>query len=128
MTKAGVKRVRVSDTGPDDACCGAIEVEPLGAADGSDLAAVFSALGDPIRLRLLGLLAGAPGGAVCVCDLVPAVGRSQPTVSHHLRILGEAGLVVAERRGKWVWYSVNGQQLDALRSALGRVPFTAAAR
>ena len=128
MARAGIKTVRASGTGPDDACCGVLDAEPMGAAEVANLAVLFSALGDPVRLRLLGLLAGAPGGAVCVCDLVPGVGRSQPTVSHHLRILGEAGLVVAERRGKWVWYSVNDERLDALRSALASTPFTPAAR
>ena len=103
---------------PADACCGPLSGNPLDEVDASRLAKAFSALGDSVRIRLLSLLASSPEGAVCVCDLVPAVGRSQPTVSHHLRILGDAGLVSSERRGKWVWYSVNREELESLRSAL----------
>lgn len=102
-----------------DACCAAVVGPALDDRDAETLAQAFSALGDPVRLRLLNLIADAPEGAICVCDLVPAVGRSQPTVSHHLRILGEAGLVEGERRGKWVWYSLHRERLEALRNALG---------
>lgn len=99
-------------------CCGSLLDAPLGESANADLAEAFSALGDPVRLRLVSILAAAEDGAVCVCDLVPAVGKSQPTVSHHLRILGNAGLVSGERRGKWVWYSVNRERLGELRAAL----------
>lgn len=102
-----------------DACCGVVAGSALDESEAAALAQAFSALGDPVRLRLLNLLADAPEGAICVCDLVPAVGRSQPTVSHHLRILGEAGLVEGERRGKWVWYSLHRERLAELRNALG---------
>ena len=101
-----------------DTCCGPLSGTPLDERDATRLAVAFSALGDPVRLRLLSLLSASPDGAVCVCDLVPAVGRSQPTVSHHLKILGDAGLVTGERRGKWVWYSVNREELESLRMAL----------
>jgi len=103
----------------DTACCGAVVGSALDEHDADVLAQAFSALGDPVRLRLLNLIADSPEGAICVCDLVPAVGRSQPTVSHHLRILGDAGLVEGERRGKWVWYSINRGRLVELRAALG---------
>ena len=82
------------------------------------LARCFAALGDPVRLRLLSLLADAPGGAVCACDLVEPAGRSQPTVSHHLRVLREAGLVTSEKRGTNVWYAAVPAALDALSDAL----------
>ena len=78
----------------------------------------FSALADPVRLRLLSILAAAPDGEVCVCDLVAPLGRSQPTVSHHLKILGEAGLIAGERRGKWVWYSLDRARLEELRATI----------
>lgn len=71
-----------------------------------------------MRLKLLSYLAAADGGEVCVCDLVDKVGRSQGTVSHHLRILADAGLAVGDRRGKWVWYSVVHERLRALQDAL----------
>jgi ArsR family transcriptional regulator len=117
MVRAAAK---VTAAVPAADCCGSLLDESLSAAGADQLAQAFSALGDPIRLRLLNLIADSPDGEVCVCDLVPAVGRSQPTVSHHLRILGEAGLVEGDRRGKWVWYSVNRARLDELRSVLGR--------
>ncbi len=99
-------------------CCPSVLAAPLGAADAADLAAGFTALADPVRLRLLSMLAAAPAGEVCVCDFVEPLGRSQPTVSHHLRILGEAGLVHGDRRGRWVWYSLDRQRLAALRAAI----------
>ena len=78
----------------------------------------FSALADPARLRILSILAAAPEGEVCVCDFVEPVGKSQPTISHHLKILGDAGLVHGDRRGKWVWYSLDRKRLARLRAAL----------
>lgn len=101
-----------------EACCAPLRAEPLGEAEAGELARRFAALSDPVRLRLLSLLATADDGAVCVCDLVEPVGKSQPTVSHHLRILREAGLVVSEKRGTNVWYAVVPAALEALREAL----------
>ncbi len=71
----------------------------------------FTALADPVRLRVLSMLAAAPEGEVCVCDFVEPLGKSQPTISHHLKILGEAGLVHGDRRGKWVWYRLDRERL-----------------
>src|SRR5262249_57190281 len=85
-------------------CCPTIRETPLSEADAAALARAFAALADPARLRVLSLLAAADAGEVCACDLVEPVGRSQPTVSHHLKVLSEAGLVVGEKRGRWVWY------------------------
>ena len=82
------------------------------------LARSFAALADPVRLRLLSMVASA-SGEVCACDLVEPSGRSQPTVSHHMKILVDAGLVERERRGSWVWYRPVPTRLDALWSALG---------
>lgn len=100
-------------------CCTSVLSAPLGDEDAMGLARWFSALGDPARLRLLSLIAAEPGGEACVCDLVVPLRRSQPTVSHHLKILYEAGLLERERRGKWVWYCVVPERLAVLRSALG---------
>ena len=82
------------------------------------LASSFAALADPIRLRLLSHIAAAGGDEVCACDLVGPSGRSQPTVSHHMKILVDAGLIEREKRGLWVWYRLVPARLDALRAAL----------
>jgi ArsR family transcriptional regulator, arsenate/arsenite/antimonite-responsive transcriptional repressor len=100
------------------ACCAPLQARTLDASDAATLAARFAALGDPVRLQLLSILATSEGGAVCVCDLVEPVGRSQATVSHHLKILREAGLVTSERRGSNNWYAAVPQALDALRDSL----------
>ncbi len=100
------------------ACCPSVLAAPLDAEVAADMARGFSALSDPARLRILSILAAAPEGEVCVCDFVGPVGKSQPTISHHLRILGEAGLVHGDRRGKWVWYSLDRDRLARLRAAL----------
>jgi ArsR family transcriptional regulator len=81
------------------------------------LAGVFAALGDPVRLRLLSIVA--TQGEVCSCHLEGPLGKSQPTVSHHTRILAAAGLIVGEKRGKWMWWRVVPERLDVLRRALG---------
>ncbi len=100
-------------------CCASVLTAPLDVAGATELAHGFSALADPVRLRVLSILAAAPDGEVCVCDFVGPLGKSQPTVSHHLKVLSEAGLVQGERRSKWVWYSLNRDRLAALRAAIG---------
>jgi ArsR family transcriptional regulator len=103
---------------PVDQCCPSVLSAPLDAADAAELAKGFAALSDPVRLRVLSMLAAADHGEVCVCDFVDPLGKSQPTISHHLKILSEAGLVQGERRGKWVWYSLNRDRLAELRGAI----------
>ncbi|MGV9774425.1 metalloregulator ArsR/SmtB family transcription factor [Streptosporangium sp. NPDC003464] len=102
-------------------CCAPMVREPLGEADAVDLAKMFKALADPIRLRLLFLIASHAGGEVCVCDLTGPFEVSQPTTSHHLKVLREAGLVGSERRGTWVYYWVLPPALERL-SALLQTP------
>lgn len=99
------------------ACCAPLATQVPDEASAEVLSRQFAALADPVRLRLVALLATAEG-AVCACDLVAPVGRSQPTVSHHLRVLAEAGLVTSEKRGRNVWYGVVPSALEALRTAL----------
>ncbi len=82
------------------------------------LAAAFRAIGDPTRLRLLHLIAAHEGGQACVCDLTPAFELSGPTISHHLRVLREAGLVTGDRRGTWIYYRVRTEALAGLSRAL----------
>src|SRR5215510_15721799 len=99
-----------------DACCGPIQAVPLATGEAEELAGAFSALADPVRLRLLSLIAAA--GECCSCDLQEPLGKSQPTVSHHTTALAAAGLIVGEKRGKWTWWRVVPGRLDDLRHAL----------
>jgi ArsR family transcriptional regulator, arsenate/arsenite/antimonite-responsive transcriptional repressor len=92
--------------------------QPLRAQRCTELAQVFRALGDPVRLRLLSLIASHPGGEACVCELVGAFDLTQPAISHHLKVLREVGLVTSERRGTWVYYSVQQAWIEALGAFL----------
>jgi ArsR family transcriptional regulator len=100
----------------DGFCCQPIGDQLLAEADADVLAHAFAALADPVRLRLLSCVAGSD--EVCACDLLEPSGRSQPTVSHHMKILVDAGLVEREKRGLWVWYRVVPERLAALRAVL----------
>lgn len=100
-------------------CCPAVLSSPLSEDRAATLARDFAVLADPVRLRLLSLLASAPTGEVCVCELVEPLDRSQPTVSHHLKVLSEAGLIVGEKRGRWVWYRAVAERLNPFRGVLG---------
>ncbi|MGE5289315.1 MAG: ArsR/SmtB family transcription factor [Micromonosporaceae bacterium] len=91
---------------------------PLSEPDAAALARAFAALSDPARLRLLSMIAAQPGAEVCACELAGPLGRSQPTVSHHLKVLFAAGLVDRDKRGAWVWYRVVPERLAALQAAL----------
>ncbi|GIU86734.1 MAG: transcriptional regulator [Acidimicrobiia bacterium] len=107
------------DVKPIETCCSPVLTAPLDEREAEELAAAFKVLADPARLRLLSLVASAPGGEACACDLVEPVGRSQPTVSHHMAVLVEAGLLEREKRGRWAWYRVVPERLAVLRDALG---------
>jgi len=100
------------------ACCSPMVREPLDGEAALELAKMFKALADPIRLRLLSLIASHEGGEACVCDLTGPFDVSQPTISHHLKVLREAGLVGCERRGTWVYYWVLPAALARLSSLL----------
>jgi ArsR family transcriptional regulator len=95
--------------------------EPLGVDSAAGLAQVFKALGDPVRLRLVSLIGAHQGGEVCVCELATAFDLTQPTISHHLRVLREAGLLTSERRGTWVYYRLVPAALERM-AALFSVP------
>ena len=101
----------------DGLCCPSVTEAPLSEDEAADLAEVLAAMADPVRLRLLSLVAAQ--GEICTCDLEGPLGRSQPTVSHHTRILADAGLITGEKRGKWTWWSVVPDRLAAVRRALG---------
>ena len=101
------------------ACCAPLAAVELSEPDAKTLAEQFAALADPVRLRLVSLLATAPDGAICVCDLVEPIGKSQPTISHHTRVLAEAGLIEGEKRGRWTWWHLVPEQVERLRGLLG---------
>ncbi len=100
-------------------CCSPLVCEPLGAAEAEELAPLFKAIADPVRLRLLSLIACHDGGEACVCDLASAFDLTGPTISHHLKVLKQAGLIDSERRGTWVYYWINPGVLARLSAILG---------
>ncbi|MET7272883.1 metalloregulator ArsR/SmtB family transcription factor [Streptomyces flaveolus] len=112
--------VILGQTEESGACCPGLLTAPLDEDQAVELAKVFKALGDPVRLRLLSMIASRAGGEVCVCDLTPAFDLSQPTISHHLKLLRQAGLIDCERRGTWVYYWLVPEMTDRLASILTR--------
>jgi ArsR family transcriptional regulator len=100
-------------------CCSPLLSAPMRQKDAERMATAFRVLADPARLRLLNLIAAHPDGEACVCDLIDPLGLAQPTVSHHLKVLNEAGLLEREKRGTWVYYRAVPDALDSLREALG---------
>ncbi len=102
----------------DLGCCSPMVREPLSAKQAARLAGAFKALGDPVRLRLLSLIASHAGGEACVCDLTGEFDVSQPTISHHLKVLREAGLLTSQRRATWVYYRVQPGGLAVLAQLL----------
>ncbi len=112
------RQTSTSKVRASEACCPSVLDAPLNADDAIEMARGFSALADPVRLRVLSMLAASPEGEVCVCAFVDPLGKSQPTISHHLKILTDAGLVQGDRRGKWVWYSLNRDRLAELRATI----------
>ena len=112
-TRQAAKATTVEDA----LCCASLVEAPLSEPEAAELARVLAALGDPVRLRLLSLVAAQD--EVCSCDLEGPLDRSQPTVSHHTTILAEAGLIVGEKRGRWTWWRVVPDRLASLRRALG---------
>jgi ArsR family transcriptional regulator len=101
------------------ACCPPLSQEPLTAEQAQQVAPLLKALADPVRLRLMSLVASHPGGEACVCDLTGAFDLSQPTISHHLKVLHETGLVDREKRGVWVYYRARTGALASLATLIG---------
>ena len=96
------------------ACCSPLSREPLSAAEADQIVPLLKALADPVRLRLMSLVASHEGGEACICDLNPSFDLSQPTISHHLKVLHEAGLLDREKRGVWVYYRARTEALANL--------------
>lgn len=113
----------------DQECCppGALLGEPLSAAAAADMAVKLKALADPVRLQLFSAIASHTGGEACVCDISAGVEVSQPTISHHLKVLRDAGLLTSQRRASWVYYAVVPDALASLAVLLGAAPALAAA-
>ena len=101
----------------DRLCCAPLTMSSMTQREAESVSTVLGALADPVRLRLFSILA--TEGEVCSCNLEGPLGKSQPTISHHTRVLAEAGLLVGERRGKWTWWRVVPEQLQSLRRLLG---------
>jgi ArsR family transcriptional regulator len=99
-------------------CCPEVLSAPLSEERASELATRLAVVADPVRLRLLSMLVSARSGEVCVCEMVEPIGRSQPTISHHLKILADAGLIVGDKRGRWVWYRAVPEKVAALQGLL----------
>ncbi|WP_419775715.1 ArsR/SmtB family transcription factor [Microbacterium oxydans] len=102
-------------------CCVPSIAPSMSVADAERVARVFKALGDPTRVRLLSLIASGTDGEACICDLTEPVGLSQGTVSHHMKLLAEVGLVTREQRGKWAYFALNVDAMDAAAAALRAV-------
>jgi ArsR family transcriptional regulator, arsenate/arsenite/antimonite-responsive transcriptional repressor len=99
-------------------CCAPLLSGPLSSEDAEQLAALFRVLGEPARLQLLSLIAAQPTGEVCACELSTPLRLSQPTLSHHLKVMYEAGLLHKERRGTWIYYRLAPERFEVLRRVL----------
>ncbi len=100
------------------ACCTQLLRQPITASEAADLARMLKALADPTRLRLVSMVAAHEGAEACVCDLTGPLGLTQPTISHHLKILVEAGIFTRDKRGVWAYYALVPSAMDALSAAL----------
>jgi ArsR family transcriptional regulator, arsenate/arsenite/antimonite-responsive transcriptional repressor len=113
------KSLVVLDPAETAACCPPLSTQPLSQAQAEQIAPLLRALADPVRLRLMSLVASHPGGEACVCDLTGAFDLSQPTISHHLKVLHEAGLLARDKRGVWVYYRARTEALASLGTLIG---------
>src|SRR5712671_2891609 len=113
------KSLIVLDPVETAACCSPLSAQPLSMEQAEQVAPLLKALADPVRLRLLSLVASHEGGEACICDLNEAFDLSQPTISHHMKVLHEAGLVDRDKRGVWVYYRVRPQALSSLAALIG---------
>jgi ArsR family transcriptional regulator len=118
----GVQVFLPSRQAGQDVCCAPLSQVPLSSEQADQIAPLLKALADPVRLRLMSLVASRDGGEACVCDLNDAFDLSQPTISHHLKVLHEAGLLDREKRGVWVYYKARAEALASLGLLIGSPP------
>jgi ArsR family transcriptional regulator, arsenate/arsenite/antimonite-responsive transcriptional repressor len=116
-TKRSTTRSPARVHGANELCCPPLTDAPMSARESDELASILTALADPVRLRLLSIVAAE--GETCSCNLEGPLGKSQPTISHHTRLLAEAGLIRGERRGKWTWWTLVPERLALVRRQLG---------
>ena len=114
-----VEMATPASTDAEVLCCPPLLSAPLGADDAAQLASALKALADPVRLRLVSIVASSADGEACACDLAEPVGKSQPTISHHLTQLVKAGILEREQRGKWAWFRLDRARLGGICDALG---------
>ena len=116
------KSLTTLDPAQTVACCAPLSAQPLSAEQAEQVAPLLKALADPVRLRMMSLVASHRGGEICVCDLGDSFGLSQPTISHHLKVLHDAGLLDREKRGVWVYYRARTEALASLGTLIGCPP------
>jgi ArsR family transcriptional regulator len=109
------------------ACCTPLSREPMTEEQAAQVAPLLKALADPVRLRLMSMVLSHEGGEACVCDLTPAFDLSQPTISHHLKVLHESGLLNRQKRGVWVYYQARPEAMDAMLNLFAAVAVTTGA-
>jgi ArsR family transcriptional regulator, arsenate/arsenite/antimonite-responsive transcriptional repressor len=120
--RAMSKSLVLLDAADTVACCPPLSAQPLSQAQADQIAPLLKALADPVRLRLMSLVASHQGGEACVCDLNDDFDLSQPTISHHLKVLHEAGLLDRDKRGVWVYYRARTEALASLAALIGDAP------
>jgi ArsR family transcriptional regulator len=114
-----VNNMAIDGATPTNLCCAPLTDAALDENQAEDLAGILKALADPVRLRLVSMLMSDPGSEICACDLPELLGRSQPTVSHHLSQLVRAGILEREQRGKWAWFRARPERLTEICTILG---------
>src|SRR6201986_1723833 len=117
-----LKSLTVLDPVDPVACCAPLSAQPLSVEQAEQVAPLLKALADPVRLRLMSLVASHPGGEMCACDLGESFDLSQPTISHHMKVLHDVGLVDREKRGGWVYYRARSEALAGLSVLIGCPP------
>jgi len=116
------KSLNLLDPADTVGCCPPLTAQPLSQAQADQIAPLLKALADPVRLRLMSLVASHTGGEACVCDLNDAFDLSQPTISHHLKVLHDAGLLDRDKRGVWVYYRVRTEALASVAALIANAP------
>jgi ArsR family transcriptional regulator, arsenate/arsenite/antimonite-responsive transcriptional repressor len=119
------KPLTMLDLANTTACCSPLTAQPMSQDEAEQIAPLLKALADPVRLRLMSLIASHSGGEACVCDLNDAFELSQPTISHHLKVLHDAGLVDRDKRGVWAYYRVRPEALAGIAALIAYTPATA---